>query len=100
MLLVDDVLPDLPSFFELLVIAGPKNNVAELELCRRFKVRLVCDSVRVRVAPEAFGRRRGEPDSEEVAEELDVVRVRMVRAEGKATVLGCLLSFMRGVAVA
>ena len=62
-------------------------------------MRLVWDSVRVRVAPAALGRRRGAPDSEDV-EVLDVVRVRMVREEGKATVLGGLLSLMRGVAVA
>ena len=55
--------------------------------------------MRVRVAPAAVGRRRGEPVSDEVVEELEIVRVRMVRAEGKATVLALLESFMRGVAV-
>ena len=83
------------------MIAGPKNKVAELELCRRLRVRLVCDWVRVLgIGPaEGCSRRRGEPDSEEVVEELDLVRVRMLRVEGKATVLALLLSFMRGVAV-
>ena len=94
------LLPLLLFFAELeLCIEGPKNRVAELELSRRFNVRLVCDCVRVRVVPEALGRRRGEPDSEDVAEELDDVLVRMVRVEGKATVLALWLSFMRGVAV-
>ena len=94
------LLPLLLFFAELeLCIEGPKNRVAELELSRRFNVRLVCDCVRVRVVPEALGRRRGEPDSDDVTEELDVVRVRMVRVEGKATVLALLPSFMRGVAV-
>ena len=83
----------------LVVIAGPKNNGAELELCKRFNVREVCDCVLVRVAPDALGRRLGDADSEDDVEELDVVRVRMVRVEGKATVFECLLSFMRGVAV-
>ena len=96
---MDVVLVDLPSFLAELVMAGPKNKVAELELSRRFSVRLVCDCVRVRVPPDALTRRRGDPASEDVVEELDVALVRMVRVEGKATLLGCLLSFMRGVAV-
>ena len=37
--------------------------------------------------PPAFGRRRGEPGSEDVKGELDIVRDRMVRVEGKVTVL-------------
>ena len=55
--------------------------------------------MRVRIAPAALGRRRGDPVSEDVEEELDVVRMRMVRVEGKAMVLGFLGSLMRGVAV-
>ncbi len=98
---VDVVRFALPFFcLEVVPIDGPKNKVAELVLCRRFNVRLVCDCVLVRVVPAALGRRRGEPASEEVVEELEVVLVRMVRAEGKVTVLAVLLSFMRGVAVA
>lgn len=55
--------------------------------------------MRVRAAPAAIGRRREGPDSDDAVEELDVVRVRMVRVEGKATVLALLDSFMHGVAV-
>lgn len=94
---MEAVRPDL-LFCALFGMAGPKNKVAELELWRRFSVRLVWDCVRVRVAPAALGRRRGEPDSEDV-EVLEVLRVRMVRVEGKATVLGVLLSPVCGVAV-
>ena len=99
-MLVEVVRVDLVgSFFAVFAMEGPKNKDAELELSRRFNVRVVCDWVRVRVAPKALGRRRGEPESVEVEEDADVVRVRMVRAEGKATVLGFLLSVTRGVAV-
>ena len=43
-LFADEVLPDSRSFVVsavLKLIVGPKNKVAELELCRRLSVRLV-----------------------------------------------------------
>ena len=52
----------------MLGIEGPKNNVAELELSRRFSVLLVWDSVRVRAGPAAVGRREGDAESDEVRE--------------------------------
>ena len=45
-LLAEEVLPDLLSFFTLVVLLpmeGPKNSVAELVLCSLFSVRLVWD---------------------------------------------------------
>lgn len=65
-------------FSELFGIEGPKKIVAELELANLFRVRDVCDWVRVRgMAPTVGCRRlRGDSDSEDVVEELDRRRER------------------------
>ena len=77
---------------------GPKNNVAELTLVRRFSgARFGGESMRAAGPDGSRARRRGEPASIELVDEFELRRSRRVDTEGNATAPGVLPALRTGV---